>query len=321
MRYALISENRVAYPVAVLCRVMTVSRAGCYAYLDEPETARARRDAGLAKKARAIFEEHKGRYDSPRACRDLRRRGDIVSGKKVGQVMRDEGLVARRKPRRRATTDSKHDDPIAPNLLERNLTADGPNEAWATDVTAVWTVAGWLFLAAIIDLFSRRVVGWATSASNDRALALDELGGALLARRPPPGLLHHSDRGRPYASADYQRALDRAGIVQSMSGKGDCWDDAVSESSFATIKSEALNEWVPADNDTATAPSASTSMGTTTRNAGTRSSATRAPSPSNCRRSLPRWRHNQTVRSAGRSPNGRSSSAAYAQDHARCTVS
>jgi transposase InsO family protein len=247
VRYAFIAEKKVAFPVAVLCRVLDVSRSGFYDYLAAPETSRERRDATLAAKARAVFDEHKGRYGSPRIRRELRHRGDLVSKKKVAQVMRENGLAARRKRRFCATTDSKHDDPIAPNLLERDFSAKGPNEAWVTDVTAVWTHAGWLFLAAILDLFSRRVVGWATSANNDRFLALDALRAALVARRPPPGLLHHSDRGSPYASDDYRRELRRAGVVASMSRKGDCWDNAVSESFFATFKTEALGDLVPED--------------------------------------------------------------------------
>jgi transposase InsO family protein len=252
MKYAFIAEKRVAFPVAVLCRVLGVSRSGFYDFLDEPETERDRRAAVLAAKTRAVFAEHKGRYGSPRVCRELRARGDLVSEKRVANVMRQNGLAARPKKRFRATTDSKHDDPIAPNLLARDFTASGPNEAWVTDVTAIWTVAGWLFLAAIVDLFSRRVVGWATSANNDRALALDALRAALVARRPPPGLVHHSDRGSPYASADYRRALERAGALASMSRKGDCWDNAVAESFFATLKTEALGDRIPDDHDAAT---------------------------------------------------------------------
>lgn len=252
MRYAFIAEKRVAFPVAVLCRVLCVSRSGFYAWLTEPETNRERRDASLAAKTRAVFAEHRGRYGSPRVHRELRHRGDIVSKKKVAQVMRDNGLVARPKKRFRATTDSKHDDPIAPNLLARDFTASGPNQVWVTDVTAVWTVAGWVFLAAILDLFSRRVVGWATSMNNDRALALDALRAALIDRRPPPGLVHHSDRGSPYASADYRHALERAGAVPSMSRKGDCWDNAVAESFFATLKTEGLGDLIPANPDAAT---------------------------------------------------------------------
>jgi len=252
VKYAFIAEKQVAFPVAMLCRVLDVSRSGFYDYLAEPETERQRRDASLAEKARAVFVEHKGRYGSPRVCRELRERGDVVSLRKVAEIMRDEGLRARSKKRFRATTDSKHEDPIAPNLLARDFTASAPNEAWVTDVTAVWTHAGWLFLAAIVDLFSRRLVGWATSSTNDRALALDALNAALVARRPRPGLVHHSDRGSPYASADYRRALERAGAVASMSRKGDCWDNAVAESFFATLKTEALDGHMPVDHDAAT---------------------------------------------------------------------
>jgi putative transposase len=166
--------------------------------------------------------------------------------------MRNEGLVARPKKRFRATTDSKHNDPIAPNLLARNFTGKKPNEAWVTDVTALWTHAGWLFLAAILDLYALRVVGWATSANNDRVLALDTLRAALLSRRPARGLLHHHDRGSPYASHDYRRALARTVAAASMSRKGDCWDNTVAESFFATLKAEAFDDRIPADHAVAT---------------------------------------------------------------------
>lgn len=251
MKYAFIAEKKVAFPVAASCRALGVSRSGFYDFLAEPETERQRRDEVLAAKARAVFADHKGRYGSPRVHRELQHRGDVVSERKVAELMRENGLVARRKKRFRATTDSKHNDPIAPNRLERNFTASAPNEAWVTDVTAVWTHAGWCFLAAILDLFSRRVVGWATSANNDRALALDALRAALIERRPPPGFVHHSDRGSPYASLDYQSVLERAGALASMSRKGDCWDNAVAESFFATLKTEALDSAVPDDQDAA----------------------------------------------------------------------
>jgi transposase InsO family protein len=252
VKFAFIAERKVAFPVAVLCRVLEVSRSGFYDYLTEPETPKERRDASLAARTRAVFVEHKGRYGSPRVCRELRERGDIVNEKKVAEVMRQLRLVARPKKRFRVTTDSKHEDPIAPNLLQRDFTAKAPNEAWVTDVTAIWTRGGWVFLAAIVDLFARRVVGWATSTRNDTALALDAFHAALATRRPLPGLVHHSDRGSPYASDDYRRALTRAGAIASMSRKGDCWDNAVAESFFATLKTEAFGGDVPADPDDAT---------------------------------------------------------------------
>jgi putative transposase len=150
--------------------------------------------------------------------------------------MHREGIVTKRRKKFCVTTDSKHADPIALNVLNREFAAEVPNTAWVTDVTYVWTLQGWLYLAAILDLCSRRVVGWATSAHNDRELALNALGCAKAARHPRPGLLHHSDRGSVYASGDYRGALSTFEMIPSMSRKGDCWDNAVAESFFATIK-------------------------------------------------------------------------------------
>ena len=155
--------------------------------------------------------------------------------------MRKNRIQGRQKRRFRRTTDSNHAQPIAPNVLERKFNPKGPNEAWATDVTYVATGQGWLYLAIMLDLFSRRVVGWAMSDTNDRALALEALNQALRLRRPPRGLVHHSDRGSPYASDDYREALAKAGIVASMSRTGDCWDNAVAESFFATLRAELLD--------------------------------------------------------------------------------
>lgn len=155
--------------------------------------------------------------------------------------MRENGIAGRKKRRFRCTTDSNHAHPIAPNHLERKFDVALPNTAWVTDVTYVWTRAGWLYLAVILDLFSRRVVGWAARENNDRALALDALARATSERKPAVGLLHHSDRGSVYASGDYGAELKRIGAVKSMSRKGDCWDNAVAESFFATIKGEMID--------------------------------------------------------------------------------
>ena len=167
-------------------------------------------------------------------------------------VMRAGALVARPKKRFKATTDSKHDGPIAPNLVEQNFRVGKKNDTWVTDVTALWTHSGWIFLAAMLDLFSRRVVGWATSSTNDRFLALDALRDAITKRRPLAGLLHHSDRGSPYASEDYRNELARFGIVPSMSRKGNCWDNAVAESFFSTVKTELVGDEIYATQDAAT---------------------------------------------------------------------
>ncbi len=163
--------------------------------------------------------------------------------------MRERGIRARRKRRFRRTTDSRHAYPIAPNVLGRRFAVKSANAVWVTDVTSIWTGEGWTFLAVMLDLFARRVVGWAASETNDTALALAVLDSALRERSPAPGLLHHSDRGSPYASRDYQGVLAARGIVASMSRKGDCWDNAVAESFFATIKAELIEHEAYATHD------------------------------------------------------------------------
>jgi putative transposase len=189
----------------------------------------------------AAHRRSRGTYGSPRVHAELRARGLCVGKKRVERLMREQGLEARRKRRFRRTTDSNHTLPIAPNVLARQFETNAPNEAWVTDVTYIPTGEGWLYLAAILDLFSRRVVGFAMSEQNDRALALEALQRALRARRPAAGLLHHSDRGSPYASEGYRSALREGGIVPSMSRTGDCWDNAVAESFFATLKAELVD--------------------------------------------------------------------------------
>lgn len=249
MKFAFIDESKVAFPIAVLCRVLNVSRSGYYDWLANPVTKRESRHAALSVKAAAVYHANHRRYGSRRVAADLRAQGEVANEKVVAEVMRNAGLVARPKKRFVGTTDSRHDGPIAPNLLERNFETDAPNRVWVTDVTAVWTHERWLFVAVMLDLFSRRVVGWATSANNDRFLALDALRHAVGRRRPPAGLIHHSDRGSPYASDDYRSALDLAGMRASMSRKGDCWDNAVAESFFSTLKTEALGDIIPASHE------------------------------------------------------------------------
>ena len=241
MRFAFIDAEKAQWPVTVQCEVLAVSCSGYYAWRGRPESPRAVEDAELLVEIKAAYETGRGVYGSPRVERELRARGRRTGRKRVARLMRQNGIVARRKRRFRKTTDSNHPHPIAPNVLERNFDVELPNTAWVTDVTYVWTHEGWLYLAAILDLFSRRVVGWAASANNDRALALSALERATSARRPARGLIHHSDRGSVYASGDYGEALTKIAAVKSMSGKGDCWDNAVAESFFATIKGEMID--------------------------------------------------------------------------------
>jgi transposase InsO family protein len=238
MKFAFISQEKVAFPVAVLCRLLAVSASGYYASRERPRSSRARRDKELSERVAAAHVASRRRYGSPRVHAELQAAGERVGRKRVARLMREENLAARSRRRFRVTTDSKHSFPIAPNVLERDFTASAPNEAWVTDITFLWTAQGWLYLAVIIDLFSRRVVGWATSENVDRHLALAALDKAVVLRRPRAGLVHHSDRGSTYASSDYRRALETRGIECSMSRSGDCWDNAVAESFFATLRRE-----------------------------------------------------------------------------------
>ena len=241
MKFAFIEAERARWPVEILCNVLGVSRSGYYAWKTRPTCESTRVDAKLTVEIAATHKGSRGTYGSPRVHRELRARGVRVGKKRVERLMREHGIAAKRKRRFRRTTDSKHPHPIAPNLLERRFDVELPNKAWVIDVTYIWTLEGWLYLAAILDLCSRRVVGWATGETNDRHLALEALRRALGSRKPASGLLHHSDRGSTYASDDYRAGLARHGLVASMSRKGDCWDNAVAESFFATIKGELID--------------------------------------------------------------------------------
>jgi putative transposase len=224
VKFAFVSAEQVAFPVAVMCRVLAVSTSGYYAWKERPGSSRSRRDLELGDRVRAAHSASSGRYGSPRVHAELRASGEKVGRKRVARLMKEAGLAGRMRRRFRKTTDSNHPFPIAPDVLERDFTAIAPNQAWVTDITYLWTSEGWLYLAVMLDLFSRRVVSWATSATIDRHLALAALQTAVRARRPDAGLVHHSDRGSTYASGDYRAALDRHAIECSMSRKGDCWD-------------------------------------------------------------------------------------------------
>ncbi len=241
MRFRFIDAEKAKYPVVVLCRVLEVCPSGYYAWRGRPAAARIRRDAQLAIEIAAEHKRSRGIYGSPRLHLELRARGVRVGRKRVERLMRENSIQGRQKRRFRRTTDSKHVQPIAPNILDRKFAPKVPNQAWAGDVTYVATGEGWLYLAVLLDLFSRRVIGWAMSDTNDRVLALEALNQALRSRHPPRGLVHHSDRGSPYASEEYRAVLATAGLVASMSRTGDCWDNAVAESFFATLRAELLD--------------------------------------------------------------------------------
>ncbi len=242
MRFRFIDAEKADYPVRLLCRCLAVSRSGYYAWRERPVSPRTQQDARLRVEIAASHSASRRTYGSPRIVRDLREEGHRVSRKRVARLMRELGLEGRRKRRFRATTDSKHRFPVAPNLLMRDFDVDAPNTAWVTDITYLATLEGWLYLAVILDLFSRRVVGYAMSEWIDRELVLEALRGALVLRPGARDLVHHSDRGSQYASHDYRGVLDQAGITCSMSRRGNCWDNAVAESFFGTLKVELLYE-------------------------------------------------------------------------------
>jgi transposase InsO family protein len=227
-----------------MCRALRVSASGYYAWARRPESAHAQRDRQLRVLVRASHDASKRRYGRPRVWKDLQEAGERVSEKRVGRLMREAGLRARARKRFRCATMSDHDQPVAANLLDRQFTAEAPNQRWVGDTTEfVIGESGKLYLAAILDLFSRFVVGWAVSAINDRHLALNALGMALKRRCPDAGLLHHSDQGCTYASEDYQRRLDAYGITCSMSRRGNCYDNAVMEAFFSSVKSETADRF------------------------------------------------------------------------------
>ena len=229
------------FPIELLCEVLGVSRSGFYAWRTRPESARAREDRRLKIEITSIHVEHRGRYGSPRIQLDLEELGYGISRKRFARLMKEEELKWRRTKRFRTTTDSDHELAIAPNVLGRQFTETAPDRAWVGDMTYIWTDEGWLYLAVILDLFSRRVVGWAMSDRLTTTVATRALEMALSRRRPTAGLVHHTDRGCQYASREYRRRLAKAGIVCSMSRKADCWDNAVAESFFATLKGELVN--------------------------------------------------------------------------------
>jgi putative transposase len=237
MKFAFVLAQRAYHGVVILCRVLEISRSGFYSWIGRCEAATAKANARLTVDIVAVHKQSR----STRVHAELVANGHVVGENRVSRLMRLEGIHARRKRRFKATTDSKHELPIAPNELARNFEVDAPNVAWVTDITYVETREGWLYLSVILDLFSRRVVGWATSDSLSTTLALDALAMGLRGRRPGEGLIHHSDRGCQYACEVYRQALAAAGIQRSMSRKGDCWDNAVAESFFSTIKAELIH--------------------------------------------------------------------------------
>jgi putative transposase len=242
MKFAFIHVEKAEFPVAALCRVLEVTRQGYYAYAAREPSARAASEAALEASVRSAFEASRGTYGSPRVRAQLERDGVRTSKRRVERVMRGLGLVARRPRRFINTTVRDGTHRVEPNILRRDFTASHPNERWVTDITYVQTDEGWAYLAVILDLCSRGVVGWSLDATASARLPIRALEMAVTHRRPPKGLLHHSDRGCQYTSAEYRTKLAALGIEVSMSRKGNCWDNAVAESFFATLKAELVHK-------------------------------------------------------------------------------
>jgi putative transposase len=242
VRFAFIDAEKAHHDVLILCRALRVQRSGYYAWCARAESTRAVENRRLTVEVRAAFEERKRRYGSPRLFRELRSRGVRIGRHRVARLMREQHLCAR--PRRRfvKTTKSNHGLPTPTNVLNRQFVVDEPDRVWAGDVTFLPTLEGWFYLAVVLDLYSRRVVGWAMSTHNDEALTLAALRMAIAQRQPARGLLHHSDRGTTYASGTYQDVLAQHGMICSMSRKGNCWDNAVVESFFSTLDIECANQ-------------------------------------------------------------------------------
>jgi len=239
VRFTFIAAKKAEHTVSILCRCLRVTRSGFYAWRRRPESTHASRDRQLRVLVQASFDASRHRYGSPRIHEDLKEQHEPVSRKRVIRLMQEDGLVARARKRFKGTTMSDHDQPVAANLLDRQFEAPAVNQRWVGDTTEfVIGGSGKLYLAAVLDLFSRFVVGWAVSAINDRHLAIRALAMALKRRCPDTGLLHHSDQGSPYACEDYQTILEARGITCSMSRRGNCYDNAVMESFFSTVKSE-----------------------------------------------------------------------------------
>jgi len=244
VKYAWIDTQRTCYALSEMCPVLAVSISGYRAWKRGGKADRCRlTDAQMLALIRAMHAELKGAYGSPRMVQELRTRGFSASKARVERLMRENGIRARHKRKFKVTTDSKHTLPIAPNLLDRHFTPAAPNQVWTSDITYLWTNEGWLYLAIVLDLFNREVIGWSLKPRMTADIVTDALTMAWFRRKPAPGVLHHSDRGSQYASHVFQDKLAEYGMSCSMSRKGNCWDNAPTESWFNSFKNERVHGW------------------------------------------------------------------------------
>lgn len=237
----MILAEQANYPVSMMCTALGVSRAAFYAWRRRPVSERKQEDQRLLVEIQKFHKQSRGTYGSPRITTDLQEQGEVIGHNRVARIMRENGIVGKPEPKWTTTTDSAHNLPVAPNLLEREFDVDTPDQVWVGDISYVWTYRGWTYLATVLDLFGRRVVGWAIDDHMRTDLVQNAFEMARLQRDVKPDLIFHSDRGSQYASHAFQATLKKHGVISSMSRKGNCWDNAVAESFFATIKRELLN--------------------------------------------------------------------------------
>jgi putative transposase len=238
MKYQFIENHRSAFAVEKMCRSLQISKSGYYAWKTRPKSNRDQANEKLDHHIRTIYQQSKGTYGSPRITEALNNQNIDCSENRVARRMRKNNIKAKTKKRFKVTTHSKHTHPIAENLLGQDFTAQRPDQVWASDITYLWTREGWLYLAVILDLFSRRIIGWSLSHRLGQELVLNAFQQALWRRRPGPGVIFHSDRGVQYACTALRNLLQQHKFIQSMSGKGNCYDNAVVESFFHTLKTE-----------------------------------------------------------------------------------
>jgi putative transposase len=241
VKYQFIHENRSIYPIVRMCSVLEVSENGYYNWLKRGKSQRKQDDEQLVLRIEDAYHDNRGVYGSPRIHAELKAQGIKCGRKRIARLMRERSISARRKRRQAKKTDSNHSSPIAPNLLERDFTADAPDKKWLTDMTFIATEEGWLYLAGVLDVYSRKLVGWAMGQNHDAELVKQALQMALAMRQPGAGLVHHSDRGSEYASQSYQEILHQHHISISMSRKGNCYDNAMMESFWGTLKEECFS--------------------------------------------------------------------------------
>jgi putative transposase len=242
MRYRFMRDHREAFPVSRMCRVLEVGRSGFYAWLNRRESPRSRENRNLLVEIKALHKKSRKTYGSPRVHADLKDKGYVIGRHRVARLMRENRIVSKHRKKFRVTTNSKHSCPVAENKLQRRFSVSVPGQCWVSDITYIPTGEGWLYLAVTVDLFHRKVVGWAMDRWITRWLVMRALNMAIKKGDMKPGLLHHSDRGVQYACRDFRALLEANGIECSMSRKGDCWDNAVAESFFHTLKVELIHD-------------------------------------------------------------------------------